>query len=103
MAPEKDEQFSLLITNLTQDQRAIIARQDKADILLATLVEQNKQHQTEMENLVKELKDLKKEQNATNADLIKTNERLNSFRWVGAIIGSILLVALGTFLDHFIH
>lgn len=106
----KDEQYTLLITNLTRDQQAIIARQDKLEtllnsqqVLLATLIEQHRQHEDEMKNFADEMKDMKKDSTELSKAVVAIDGRVSAIRWILGVAGSVLLILLSAILSRFVH
>lgn len=122
--PEKDEQFSLIVTNLTNEQRAIIARQDKIEMILnsqqtllnsnqvllatlveqhKTLVEQHKEHEDDMKQIATDMKDLRKDGNELSKAVVEISGRVSALRWVLGIAGSVILIILSAIITHYIH
>lgn len=99
----------LMITNLTQDQRAIIARQDKIEavlnsnqVLLATLVEKHNSLAEQHQKSEEAMQEIARTQVELSKNIISINGRINVGKSILTYGAAILLSLIGLTLGHFI-
>lgn len=106
MSPEKEGEFSLIITNMRGDQQAIVARQEKMEtllnqnqVLLATMAKTQEQHAKEMDTLLAEMRDMKKDSVDLSTLLSTFKTQMDILKFIAACL---VTLVIGYAFAHFV-
>ena len=118
--PDELQKISMIVAEVREfrnNQTAIIRRQDTMEallsetvkqqnqtgLLLATLIEQNKQHGNEIERANDEIKEIKTRDIDVGKLLARQEERIKGIWLVVSGAGSVVLLIVSAIAGHYIH
>ncbi len=118
--PDELQKISMIVAEVREfrnNQTAIIRRQDTMEallsetvkqqnqtgVLLATLIEQNKQHGTEIERANDEIKEIKTRDIDVGKLIARQEERIKGIWLVVSGAGSVVLLIVSAIVGHYIH